>query len=140
MASEYKRAKNRAWKWFSLYIRARDCIKTTGSISRGKCVTCGKEFSFKDLQAGHFVQGRNNAVLFNEIGVNAQCKSCNIWGRGRLDLYAKYMYDTYGKEVVDGLIANKWSLVRFKESDLNRIGDKYKKKYKELVEKYGEPE
>lgn len=73
MASEYKRAKNRAWKWFSLYIRARDCIKTTGSISRGKCVTCGKEFNFKDLQAGHFVQGRNNAVLFNELGVNAQC-------------------------------------------------------------------
>ena len=68
------------------------------------------------------------------------CKSCNIWGRGRLDLYAKYMYDNYEKEVVDGLIANKWSLVRFKESDLNRIGDKYKKKYKELVEKYGEPE
>lgn len=50
------------------------------------------------------------------------------------------MYDNYEKEVVDGLIANKWSLVRFKESDLNRIGDKYKKKYKELVEKYGEPE
>ena len=24
------------------------------------------------------------------------------------------------------------------ESDLNRIGDKYKKKYKELIEKYGE--
>jgi len=140
MASEYKRAKNRAWKWFSLYIRARDCIKTTGSIQEGKCVTCGKTFKFKELQAGHFVQGRNNAVLFNELGVHSQCRFCNLWGRGRLDLYAKYMYDNYEKEVVDGLIANKWSLVRFKESDLNRIGDKYKKKYKELVEKYGEPE
>lgn len=140
MASEYKRAKNRAWKWFSLYIRARDCIKTTGSISRGKCVTCGREFDFKDLQAGHFVQGRGNGVLFSEMGVHAQCRQCNIFNRGKLDEYAKYMYNRYDKEAVDNLIANKYNLVKFTLSDLEKIGDKYKKKYKELVEKYGEPE
>ncbi len=140
MASEYKRAKNRAWKWFSLYIRARDCIKTTGSIQYGKCITCGRTFRLKELQAGHFAQGRSCAVLFNELGVNAQCEQCNIRAHGRLDEYSKYMYNTYEKEVVNGILNSKWSKVKFSRNDLDNIAEKYRKKYKELVEKYGEPE
>ena len=59
-------AKNAAWKEFSRYIRLRDCIKTTGDTDAGICITCGKLIPYGNSQAGHFIAGRTNGVLFNE--------------------------------------------------------------------------
>ncbi len=69
----------------------------------GRCVTCGKAFPFKELQAGHFIPGRYNGILFEEDGVHAQCRGCNILGRGRLSEYQRYMLESYGQEVIDDL-------------------------------------
>jgi len=75
--SENKKWKEKAWKQFSLYIRYSDCLKTTNTLFRGVCYTCGKEFDFKGLQAGHCIGGRGNYVLLDEDLVNAQCQNCN---------------------------------------------------------------
>jgi len=56
----------------------RDCLKTTGTKDWGHCVTCGKLYPYKKLQAGHFTSGRADAVLFEESGIHAQCYRCNI--------------------------------------------------------------
>jgi hypothetical protein len=65
--------KAKAWKMFSTYIRLRDCLKTTGTLDKGVCITCGKLCDFKELQAGHYIGGRGNSVLFDEKIVNGQC-------------------------------------------------------------------
>jgi hypothetical protein len=62
--------KKKAWAAFSEYVRTRDCLRTTGCASFGLCITCGKRNHFKLLQAGHFIAGRHNAVLFSEKGVH----------------------------------------------------------------------
>lgn len=73
-----KKAKAKAWKAFSKFIRLRDCILTTGTKEEGVCYTCGKTFPIGKLQAGHLVHGRTNGVLFDEYIVKAQCYQCNI--------------------------------------------------------------
>lgn len=71
--SERAIAKDKAWDSFSIYIRTRDCLRFTGDPTQGKCITCNKPFDFKHLQAGHFINGRGNAVLFDERLVYSQC-------------------------------------------------------------------
>ena len=58
----HKQLSKKAWDAFSLFIRLRDCLKTTGAKEYGVCFTCGRKYAFKALQAGHFVRGRGGAV------------------------------------------------------------------------------
>jgi len=89
--------KKKAWTLFSIYIRLRDCLKTTGTTEYGKCITCGKIYSFDKLQAGHFIAGRSNSVLFDEQGVFAQCFACNCGLHGNLLVYRRKIVEMYGE-------------------------------------------
>lgn len=129
------KAKKRAWTAFSKYIRLRDALKTTKTREWVICVTCRKRFpAFGPgcAQAGHFIPGRHNAVLFNEKMVNAQCRGCNVWGGGKLPEYEAYMQKTYGPKVV----AELWKLsrenIQYKVHDYLEIEEKYKNKFKKL--------
>jgi len=93
-------AKAEAWRIFSRMIRMRDCLKTTGDPGRGRCVTCGRAYAFKDLQAGHWLGGRRNSVLFDDRHVHCQCFGCNVRGSGKGPEYTEFMEGTYGKEVM----------------------------------------
>ncbi len=90
--------KKKVWnEAFSPYIRKRDCLKTTGCTSWGLCVTCGKRYHYKLLQAGHFIPGRHNSNLFSERGVHAQCYNCNINLRGNTLKYRRKIIEMYGE-------------------------------------------
>ena len=68
--------RTKAWNAFSKYIRLSDAIKTTGNQDYCVCVTCGRTypaFGLGCIQAGHFVPGRTNAILFDEECVRGQC-------------------------------------------------------------------
>ena len=84
------------WKLFSHYIRLRDCIETTGTSSTGKCVTCGRTYPFGKLQAGHFMPGRMDCILFEEQAVHAQCYRCNVTQSGMWPAYYIAMEKKYG--------------------------------------------
>lgn len=131
-----KQAKNTAWGWFSKYIRLRDCIATTGTKTRGRCCTCGKEFKFQKLQAGHLLGGRTNDVLFDETGVHAQCFRCNDKNRGNGEhrKYVQFMIRKYGREFTHEKLEMPYEVVQFKEYQLREISDKYRKLYHELMD------
>ena len=82
--SPTQKAKEKAWKAFSRYIRLRDCLDTTGEEEEGICIKCGERKPFKGLQAGHAIPGRNNSILLDEELVYAQCAGCNLFGGGRV--------------------------------------------------------
>lgn len=129
-------AKKKAWSAFSLYIRTRDCIKTTGYAESGRCITCLREYprlGLGGLQAGHFVPGRTNAVLFDERGVHAQCYSCNIGKGGAGADYWLFMEREYGREVIDELLANRHQMLKYTAEDYRNIQQKYEQKTKELM-------
>lgn len=89
--------KKDVWKLFSLWIRLKDADWRGNNV----CVTCHKTYPYKKLQAGHFIPGRHNAVLFNEDLVHPQCYSCNFFLGGNPREYDKFMRQKYGDERVE---------------------------------------
>jgi len=124
--------KKKAWGYFSQYIRLRDCTRTTGCGSFGLCITCGKRYHFKLLQAGHFVSGRHNANLFSEKGVHAQCYNCNINLRGNTLEYRRKIIDRYGKGYDEVLEEEACQIKKFTVVELEELITDLKDKIKEL--------
>ena len=91
--------KKKLWTIFSKFIRERD--KDKG------CVTCGKWYEPKRMQAGHFISRAYNSTLFSEINVHSQCYACNIYRKGATDEYILKMEEMYGREAVDELLVQK---------------------------------
>ena len=107
MKPSVARLKKKAWALFSKYIR-RKYADFEGFAS---CVTCGVRKKLEELHAGHFVQGRGNAILFDERGVFPQCYVCNVRKHGALLEYLDFMKRHYG-EKADEVIADLRSLGR----------------------------
>jgi hypothetical protein len=131
--SPLKRAKEKAWKNFSLYIRLRDCLRTTGGIYHGRCCTCGKSYPLAQLQAGHFVPGRTNALLFREKGCHAQCAGCNIFKHGAVHEYIDFMKASYGDEIMEEERRQRYVTIKYTTQDFLQIAEKYKKKSDEIL-------
>ena len=126
--------KKLAWSWFSKYIRARDCINSTGSIEQGNCYTCGALKGFKELQSGHFIPGRTNNLLFDEEQVHAQCYHCNIGLQGAWPEYLKHMREDFGNKEVDKMLRNKGRVVKYTALDYEELKSRFKHDYEALVE------
>lgn len=128
------RTKALAWAEFSKYIRLKDCLVTTGTKDRGKCFTCGKVYPFKKLQAGHFIDGRNATILFDERLVHAQCYACNVIKHGNKDEYTPKMIERFGMEEVQEM----WVLAKqskhWSVAELEDIRDYYKEEYKTIYD------
>jgi hypothetical protein len=112
MKTARAKAKQKAWAAFSLFIRTRD----------KKCVTCPTGSA---QQAGHFIDGRSNAVLFSEKGVHGQCYHCNVGLKGNKLEYWLFMERTYGRKVIDQLMAESKIMVQYKTHDFIAIAEKY---------------
>jgi len=131
------KAKKEAWKEFSIYIRTRDCLKTTSSLEQGACISCGKIFPFKKLQAGHFIPGRHNGNLFSERFVNSQCWQCNapafLGGKnGNALAYRKAMIKMYGENAEQEAEEEANKEVQYKVYQLEELKTEFKLKTKEL--------
>ncbi len=124
--------KKKAWDIFSRVIRTRDCLETTGCASFGLCITCGKRYHFKLLQAGHFISGRHNANLFSERGTHAQCYNCNINLKGNTLEYRRQIIKLYGEGADLELEAEARQIKKYTILDLEELIEYYKTKLKEM--------
>lgn len=125
--------KNKAWQSFSRYIRLRDCLATTGDEDNGICCTCGKLIPFKQAQAGHFIAGRTNALLFDEDIVHLQCYACNVCNHGEQLEYYYYMKRHYTEDQILEMRKLRSTTVKYTPEDLIKIAENYKEKYDELI-------
>jgi len=125
--------KKTAWSWFSKYIRLRDCIKTTGTKEECVCITCGKKYPFKVINAGHFIPGRNSQVLFDEEQVNGQCPRCNMIG-GMWSEYLEYMISEYGEGKVWEMRRKHNDIKLYTYEDYKEISKVYREKYRKLMD------
>lgn len=117
---------------FKRWIRRRDCLKTTGTLEKGHCYTCGRLYDFEDLQGGHFQQGCHGATYFLEDNVHAQCCHCNTFMHGNLMYYTINMIKEYGQERVDELIRLNHTTRKFKPWEYEEIINKYTELYAKL--------
>ena len=93
-------AKKKMQVVFSTYIRMRDCLNTTCTLDYGRCCTCGKIYPRKKLQAGHFIPGRQDSILYEPTCVHAQCYRCNVQRSGEWVKYFRFMEQKYGREEI----------------------------------------
>lgn len=131
-----QKAKEKAWAAFSRYIRTRDCLRFRNSLDEGVCVTCKREYPFKHLQAGHFISGRGNAVLFDERIVYSQCSGCNVHLRGNYVEYFVFMEQEWGRDMIDEFRALKHQTKIYKEFDYLRIEQEYTERTQALIDEH----
>jgi hypothetical protein len=122
---QIKITKKKVWAIFSTYIRLK--YANHGYVH---CVTCGKGDHYKAMQAGHWIPGRHNAVLFDERNVHPQCYHCNIGLKGNPIVYYHFMERTYGKKVMKELEQKDKEIKQFKLYELEALYDIYKEKLK----------
>lgn len=123
------KAKKKAWSAFSLYIR----IKYANAQGYANCYTCGLQKHYKELQAGHGIGGRNNAVLFLEKVVRPQCVGCNMFGRGKYAIFTRKLINELGIEEYDRLVTESNKTVQYKVFDYLEKAEYYKQKYEEKL-------
>lgn len=135
--SPKQKAKDDAWSAFSKYIRLRDCLRFTGHPDDGMCITCRRPYPFKSLQAGHFIQGRSNSVLFDERIVYSQCFSCNgnppFGLGGNYVEYFVFMEKEWGREKIEEFRALKHEAKQYKTHDYLQIEQEYKDKFSAML-------
>lgn len=120
--------KQKAWSTFSLWVR----LSAADYDGYVRCITCGVKKHYKEMQAGHFIPGRLNAVLFSEEGVHPQCYGCNIGKGGNWPSYYEWMKGMYGLEIIDQLIFQSRQVVKYTISDYEELAKKYQALTKEL--------
>lgn len=114
--------KNKAWKLFSEWTR-RKWADAQGFVA---CITCQKMFHWKALQAGHFIAGRGNSILFDERGTNPQCYGCNCHKHGDWPNYMAFMEKKYGQVVIEELKKLSLAPRKFTPDELQEKIAKYK--------------
>ena len=127
--------KKKAWKAFSDYIRTRDSINSTGTTEYCVCITCNQRVEYKNIQAGHVISGRTNAILFNEKLVNGQCQTCNMFKGGEYTKYALWFINRYGKEKLEQAELSKNTPTKITKEEYKQITEEYKNKLK-ILEHY----
>ena len=112
---------------FSKFIRLRD----TDEYGRGRCITCGGWFRYKDLEAGHFRHRRHLTTRWHEQNVHAQCFECNR--KDDIGAYMAAMLNLHGMYVASEIIAKSKVSYKFTKEDYAEMYKLYRAKVKELL-------
>jgi hypothetical protein len=72
-----KKLKKDLWGLVSRYVR----MSYADKDGFCECYTCDTRRHWKEMQAGHGISGRGNAILFDLRIIRPQCPTCNL-GRG----------------------------------------------------------
>lgn len=120
--------KGRAWKVFSEYVRRKDA--DAGGMER--CYTCDTLAHWKELQCGHAIGGRHNAVLFDSGLCRPQCLRCNVFMRGNYPIFTTKLIKENGMDWWEGKLSGARQLVKLTRSDIESLIESYKGKLEEL--------
>lgn len=124
--------KKEVWDICSKYVRTRDCLKTTGTVDFGNCITCTALIRLKDGDAGHFIQGRMNSILFDETCVHLQCRRCNRFLGGEPLKYRRAIIRLYGEGYDVQLEERAMETKKFTRTELAELKEYFTQKLKEL--------
>jgi hypothetical protein len=113
--------KKEAWKLCSIYIRK----KSMDRFGFCRCYTCNGIHSWTDIQAGHGIGGRSNAVLFDEEIIKPQCVSCNIFHRGNYTIFTTRLIKEHSLEWWEKKLEDSKKIVKYTRSDIEELIVKY---------------
>ena len=120
--------KAKAWAMFSEYVRRKD----TDEEGYTFCYTSEVRAHWKNLQCGHAIGGRHNAVLFDESICRPQTVRENVFLRGNYPFFTTKLIKENGMQWWEEKLFKSRQAVKLTRSDLEDIIEKYKTKLKEL--------
>jgi len=126
--TELQRAKDKADKYFSLYVRQRDAVN--GIV---KCCTCGQWHHWKQMDAGHFMSRRYEATRFDEMNTGPQCRADNRYNQGRQFEMSKYLDKKYGFGTASKMEMKSKMFCKRDRFDYEHIADTFKNKLTSLL-------
>jgi len=88
---------------------------------------------YKTAQAGHLVDCRHSATLFNLMNVNAQCPRCNVFLDGNILQYRRALIALYSEEEVNELEDKATEIKQFTIPELEELKVDFTQKIKELL-------
>ena len=116
-------------------------LESADDDGRMICVTCGFVgiVGENTMDAGHYIGGRSNAVLFTEDPPNChpQCKRCNKDEGGAPEAYGQFIIEKYGEEVRDRLKALRYQVVKYYRSDYLAMRAEYRARIKIQKQRLG---
>lgn len=122
--------KERAWKIFSEYVRR----KHSDAEGYSRCYTCEVVAHWKNLQCGHAIPGRNNAVLLDDSICRPQCCLCNVFKHGQLHIFATKLQLENGQDWWMQKLADSNRAVKVGRAEYEVIIEDLKKKVEELCQ------
>jgi hypothetical protein len=114
-------------KWFSLYIRLKDC----NEYGMVQCYTSGRVYHYKQIHAGHFISRRHLSTRWLEQNVKPQSAADNLFGQGEQYKFGLHLDSEYGLGTTEELQV-------ISKQPFKMMPHEYKEKisyYKSLVEK-----
>ena len=115
-----------------------------------ECITCGRFKYWKGdgMQMGHFMNKGNGATAVRWLHHNCfpQCLSCNCNSGPMMPStlaqaapirYTIKMQEKFDQEIIDDLLARKFSIIKYTEDEIKEIGDLYKEFADNLLKEKG---
>lgn len=121
--------KKKAWTAFSIMIR----VLYLQPDGRCSCYTCGKKYHWKELQAGHFLSGRKNAVLFDKRQVRPQCYTCNCCNHGEQYIFGEKLRLELGEDIFQKILLDKQKTVKYSVKDYQNLEIEFKKETEKIM-------
>ena len=120
---------DKLWKVFSIFIRRRDANEE-GYV---KCFTCSLMKHWKEMDCGHGIPRQHWGTRYNEKNNHAQCKRCNGFEGGRMDVYKMEVDKRYGSGTWDMLeVFSRISSKRPSQFDVDMMCNYFKDLTKDL--------
>jgi hypothetical protein len=110
---------------FSQYIRLSNADKN-GICT---CVTCGKKYHWKQIQAGHFMSRKHYSTRWLEDNVKPQCYGCNVMQQGQQYRFSKYL----GNNLSEQLYSKSKEVVKFTTDELQDKITYYSERVKKFL-------
>lgn len=118
--TELQKLKKKADAAISKFVRQKGMVD-----EMNECYTCGAKKHWKNLQCGHFVSRNNSATRYDLDNLRVQCAGCNVWGRGRYDVFADKLINELGVKKFKELLRKGRSLYQLTTKELTEIINKY---------------
>ena len=120
-------------KWFSLYIRLRDC----NDYGMVQCFTSGRVYHYKKMHAGHFMSRRHMATRYCEINVQPQSPADNLFGQGEQYRFGLHLDSKYGEGTAEEMQFKSRSIFKMSRVDYEEKISYYKKIVNKLKKEKG---
>ena len=106
-----------AWSLLSQIIRQ----QYADHRGMANCFTCDEVKPWRELQAGHAIGGRHNAVLLDESIIRPQCPGCNIFKRGNYQVFVTKLIRQNGLDWWEKKLMESRQLKTYSREELNEI-------------------